>query len=202
MTKLWDDFIPLIAPTLPGCPDLTLKMYLAISAADFCAKTYLWRDDIDAVYLAPNQVEYDLSANAEVEDVIGVTFESRELPRTDIRLVPLAEKDEPGEPRAFWVQSDRSIRIFPVPDKPAVLKVAAVLKPSRDATGVEDWIFETWADAIINGAVARLALIPGKEWTSLPLASLHQGLYDKAVVRARIRDFRGVPRQVSMQRMF
>jgi hypothetical protein len=193
MAKLWADFIPLLAPHLPGCPDPSLKLYLASTAADFFARTYLWREQIDAIYVAPSQVDYDLDPDTGlVEDVISVVYGEHTLERTDLRLIATENLSETGEPREFWIQADNSIRIFPVPEERTVLKVYAVLKPNRNGTGVEDWIYETFADTIVSGTIAQLAMIPGKEWSDVALAGMHKMLYERAITNARIRDFRGV----------
>jgi hypothetical protein len=194
--KTWDDFLPLVIPHLPGCPNASIKTYLALTAREFFEKTYLWQDDIDAIYLAPNVVEYDLDAEAEVEDVLAVVLDKEQLDRTEFRLIPFERRDEKGQPRMYWIHSDRTIRVFPTPDKRAVMKVSAVLKPARDATGVHDWIYDTWADVLVNGVISRLAIMPGKEWTDVALAGMHKAMFEQAITKTRIRDFRGVQLKV------
>jgi hypothetical protein len=170
-----------------------MRLYLASTAADFFARTYLWREQIDAVYVAVNQVEYDLDTDTGlVEDVISVVYGDTPLTRTDLRLIGAENLSETGEPREYWIQADNSIRIFPTPEARTTLKVYAVLKPNRSGTGVEDWIYETWADTIVSGAIAQLAMTPGKEWSDIALAGMHKGLYERAITNARIRDLRGV----------
>lgn len=192
MAKVWNDFLPLITPHVPECPDAVIKTYMPIAAADFFARTYLWRDDIDAIYLAPNQIEYDLDADAEVEDVLAVVYKSQPLTRTDLRLIPAERRGETGDPHTYWVHADKTIRVFPTPEERGTMTVTAVLKPSRTGTGVEDWIYETWADTLVSGTIARLCAIPEKSWTDTGLAGLHKSLFEKAIIDARIRDFRGV----------
>jgi hypothetical protein len=72
------------------------------------------------------------------------------------------------------------------------MKVSAILKPSRTGTGVEDWIYETWADTIVDGTIAKLAAIPGKDWTDVAMAESRRAKYERSITTARIRDFRGV----------
>jgi len=192
MAKLWADFLPLLAPHLPGCPDPSMRLYLASTAADFFARSYLWRDQIDTIYATTGTVEYDLDGEAVIEDVISVVLNETPLDRTDLRLIATENLGQVGEPREFWMKADRSIVIFPTPEENVQLKVYAVLKPSRSATGVEDWIYETFADNIVSGTIAQLAMIPGKEWSDIALAGMHKGLYERAITNARIRDFRGV----------
>lgn len=192
MAKSFDDFLPLLAPHLSGCPNATMKQYLGMVASDFFARTYLWREQIDAIYLTSGVTEYDLDAEAVVEDVISVVFEGSPLDRTDLRLIPTENLGETGDPRQYWVNADRSIVVHPTPEARATMKVYAVLKPSRAATSVGDWIYETWADTLVSGTIARLAMIPNKEWTDVAMATNHKLMYEQAVTRARIRDFRGV----------
>jgi hypothetical protein len=171
-------------------------MYLGITASDFFARTYLWRDQIDTIYATTGTVEYDLDGEAVIEDVISVVLNENTLDRTDLRFVATQKLGEVGEPREFWVKADRSIVIYPTPEESVQLKVYAVLKPNRNGTGVEDWIYETFADTIVSGAIAQLAMIPGKEWSDIALAGMHKGLYERAITNARIRDFRGINLQV------
>jgi hypothetical protein len=193
MAKTWDTFLPLITPHLAGCPVATVKSYLASTAADFFSRTYIWRDEIDAIYVAANVIEYDLSADTGVvEDVIAVVYGSSSLARTDMRLIGAENLSNVGEPRQYWIQADNTIRIYPIPEQPAPLKVYAVLKPNRAGTGVEDWVYETWADTIVSGTIAQLAIIPQKEWTDLSLAGMHKSIFERAITTARVRDFRGV----------
>lgn len=53
-----------------------------------------------------------------------------------------------------------------------------------------------WADALVSGAIAQLAIMPAKEWTDVQLAAMHKGMYEQAVVKARVRDYRGVHMKV------
>jgi hypothetical protein len=169
---------------------------LALASRDFFSRTYLWQDDIDAIYLAPNQVEYDLDAEAEVEDVIAVVLDGSRLTRTEFGLIPFERRGEKAAPTHFWIHSDRTIRVFPTPDSRETMAVSAVLKPARSATGVEDWIYDTWADIIVNGAIAQLAIMPGKEWSDVSLAAMHKNMFEQAITKTRIRESRGVPLQV------
>ena len=197
MAKSWDTFLPLITPHLSGCQIATIKLYLASTAADFFARTYLWREQINGITVRTGVVDYELDPDTGlVEDVISVVYGEHTLTRTDLRLIGTEKLSETGEPREFWIQADNSIRIFPIPEEGTTLKVYAVLKPSRAGSGVEDWIYETFADTIVSGTIAQLAMIPGKEWTDVALAGMHKGLFERAITNARIRDFRGVHRMV------
>ncbi len=70
MAKSWDEFFPLVQPHLPTCPIPTLKTYLASTAADFCSRTQIWREDLDPSITAPRVADYDLDASSVVEAVL------------------------------------------------------------------------------------------------------------------------------------
>jgi hypothetical protein len=173
-----------------------MKQYLGIVASDFFARTYLWRDQIDTIYTTAGVSEYNLDGEAVIEDVISVVLNETTLDRTDLRLVATQNFGQVGEPREFWMKADRSIVLFPTPEENVELKVYAVLKPSRTATGVEDWIYETFADTLVSGTISRLAMIPNKEWTDVATAVSQKTMYERAITNARIRDFRGINLQV------
>lgn len=200
MAKTWDDFMPLIRPHLASCPEATIKTYLGITAADFFTRTHLWREDIDSIYVAPGVYEYDLDAEALVEDLISVTVDRREITHTDMRLVPNDQRYDVGFPQHYWIHSDNSIRLHPIPEERVTVRLAAVLRPSRTGTSVPDWIFEMWADIIVAGAVARIAAIPRKDWSDAAQAEENRARYERGVTDARVRDMRGVGHSVRMRR--
>jgi hypothetical protein len=200
MATTWDTIMPLLYPELPGCPDATLKTALAATAADFCARTHIWRETLDVFYALPDIAEYDLEGSAVIEDIEWVTCNGQQLTHTDIRLISPQDVGKTGFPSHFWSVNGQTMRLFPIPDKKYTLKVYVALKPSRLATGIEDWIYETWADALVSGAIWRVARIPGKDWSNADLASAHRLIYEQGVTNARIRDFRSVPLRVDLSR--
>lgn len=192
----WAAFHSLILPETPGCPEVTVNSALAASAAEFCAETHIWRETLDPFDTEADEALYDLDASAVVESVPQLVVDGRELGHVDIRLLDPTRLTDTGIPSHFWVQDDRSVRLFPIPDGVYPVVATVTLKPSRSARQVPDWIFETFADGIVSGALWRLLRIPGKEWTNVDLAGAHKALFEKAVVEARVRDYRHVPLRV------
>lgn len=200
MAKTWTDFHPLVTPYLQGCPSSTINTYLAQVAADFFARTHLWKDEIDAIYLAPNNVEYDLDADGvEVEHVLAVVLADHKLDMIASDQVPFEDLGDVGEPRVFWLHTDNTIRVHPVPEARATMRVHAVLKPSRTALSVENWIYETWANVLASGVIAELAAIPNKDWTDIALAGMHKAKFEMAINNTRVRMDRGVRMAVKMR---
>lgn len=195
MAKTWDDFIPLLLPHVSGAPNATMKLYLAQAAAEFFARTYVWRREIDPISLTRGVAEYDIDVyvcGGLVEDIKSVILDdvAQPLQRIQIDAVPVNHTATTGTPRSYWLIDDRAIGLFPTPDRRYILRASAVLKTSRAATEVDDWVFEEWADAIVAGAASRIVDIPGKEWSNPALAAEYRMRFEKAIVGARIREKR------------
>lgn len=200
MNAYWDKIIPLVAPDIPTCPDETLKEALAAVAQDFCARTHLWREDIEDQTTVIGQSSYEVTDCAVIESVLWVLVDNQRMVHTDERLVNPEDLTRSGKPTHFWVEQDKNIRLFYTPDKALSLKVRVALKPSRTGKYIPEWIYQTWADALASGAVWRLAKVPGKDWSNPELAAMHKSMYEQAVTNARIRDFRNIEMQVRMRR--
>jgi len=71
-----------------------------------------------------------------------------------------------------------------------------ILKTKLTATGIEDWIFETYGRCIAYGAIGMLASIPNKEWTSPELSIYYQTEFKKDADAAKRRDYRRVGTRV------
>lgn len=191
----WDKLLPLLAPHIPGVPEVSMRQALAASAAEFLGRTHLWREQLDPQTVTPGEATYTLFADAVVESILWARLDGSDLYPTDVRVVP-ALPVAPGRPTHYWRASDTAITLYPTPNAPGELDALVALKPTRSASGIEDWIYETWADTIVDGAIWNLANIPHKSWSNLERAQYHKARFDRAAVNARVRDVRQVPQRI------
>jgi hypothetical protein len=202
-TVLWDDVLQLITPEIPSCPENIIKEYLPIVASDFFARTHLWKVSLEDMATVVDQPNYDLIAgffDTKIESVLWLKVDDKNMTHTDSRLVNPEYLSTTGQPTRFWVVDDTAIRLFYIPDQVWSITGEVVLKPSRTARGIPSWVYETWIDTIISGALYRLCRIKDKDWTDPEFAALHKGLYEQGVTNSRIRDMRNVQLQVRMRR--
>jgi hypothetical protein len=201
-TVLWDDVLHLITPEIPSCPEVTIKEYLPIVASDFFARTHLWRTSLEQMSTVVDQANYDLTAgcyDVKIESVLWLKVDDKNMTHTDSRLVNPEYLSTTGQPTHFWVVNDTEIRLFYIPDQVWTIKGEVALKPSRTARGIPSWVYETWIDTIISGALYRLCRIKDKDWTDPEFAALHKGFYEQGVTNSRIRDMRNAKLQVRMR---
>lgn len=200
-TVTWDEMIPSLAPFLPNAPRVSMRGALLASASNFLAKTYLWRAAFDPFETEPGVSDYGLFSDALIESVLWLKVGNQAIPQTDSRFVDKSRIDKQAKPTAFWVVNGRTVRFFPIPDGVHEITGEVVLKPSTKARGLEEWIVDAWQDAIVSGAIYRLAQIPGKDWSSADLAQYHKMLHDREIANARAHQLQNVPLRVRMHKV-
>jgi hypothetical protein len=193
----WERFMPEIAPEVAGCPDASIASALAAAAAEFCDRTHLWREHLDPETTTPGEAEYQLQGSGVVASVRSVVIDGdTELKPSHFADVTLVKADDTGRPAGFFLVNDTTIRFFPVPDGEYTFSAQVVLKPSKSARGVEDFLFESYSDDIVNGALYRLRKIPGKAWSDPTLAEMNRANFERGIASARVRDYRHIPLRV------
>jgi len=194
MAVLWDKFYPYIQPYLPGCPEVVIETHLKEAAADFFARSEIWRFDIDPDFTSASTKDYELDTptNAVLENIYELLLDDQCITRISDRHVNISRFTTNGKPIYYAIYQDTSVRFYPTPDKKYTFSGIGVLKPSLAATGVEDWIYETYGRCISYGAISRLAEVPGKEWHNPELASYYRSKFDMDADMAKSRDYRRV----------
>jgi hypothetical protein len=212
------EFMPYVLPSVPGCTDVLAEQYLRDVCIDFCSKTLLIQRDHDPVSVVAGQADYDLDppTGARVHMVMQAWFERQPL--------DVVTPDSPGmRPEVFnsgfqgadtntgnptkLIQKDDLT--FTLERAPSVDSISAVtmriaLKPTRNATDVENILLDDYAYEIGQGAAARLMRIPGQPFTNIQLALAYETTYVTARNTAQARANRSYGRgtqQVQMRRL-
>lgn len=159
---------------LPGCPEPFFTQQILQAGRRFCEKSGIWRQDLDPTDLVDAQKEYTLSPIAG-----AVTYDARIDHIVTVRQ-NTDDGVDAGDIGALinWRDYcfDASInqlefRTAPTVDVTKGLEVMAVLVPHLSATDLPDWLLNRYAEALVAGAISRLALMPNKLWTSDKLAA-------------------------------
>jgi len=194
MAKTWDNFFPYVQPHVPGCPEIVIQTHLQEAAAEYIARSELWRFDIESDFTSKNTSDYEIDVpnGAVLENVLDLYVDGSPARRVSDRHFSLSNTRDNSTPSYFTIYQDNQIRFFPTPDRKYTFEGVGVLKPSLSATGVEDFIFETHGRSIACGAIWRLTIIPGKEWSNPELAMYYKTEFYKHMDAAKGRDTRRV----------
>ena len=186
---------PYVLPHVPGCPTPLADNAILRAAIRFCAKTGVWRADLAPVAAAVDTVQYAFAppTGAKVERVLAAWIDGDPLTvknATDM----LGVRDwqtYTGTPKTLVVLNDTHFRLYPIGAGDIDLQVS--LKPARNATAIDDAVFEAHVDAIADGALEILFGHPGKPWSSPDLTLYHKGEFERAIDDATISEFRHAP---------
>ena len=194
MAKLWASFFPYIQPYVPGCPEIVITAHLQETAAKFLARSEVWRFDIEPDFTSKSTSDYDIDVpdKTVLENILTLYLEGQEIKSVSDRHFDRPSTAPQAKPHCYSIYQDSQIRFYATPDKKYTFEGKGVLKTSLDATGVENWIYESHGRCIAYGALSLLAGIPGKEWTNPDLSMYYKVMFDKESDRAKSRDARRV----------
>lgn len=197
MTPL-TSFLSRLNPLVPGCPEPVALQALRDTAIDFCERTHLVQHVTDPMPVIPEQPEYDvdLPSDTTVARILAVWYGDSRLelaPAQTVTAVGAYVIGGRSRPTAAYVTVPNTVRLYPVPgpeaDESLVIKVAT--KPTRKAASVSAMLLDDWAEVIVHGALARLAVQPGTSYSNAELAIFGMNSYGAGVSRAKLEARKG-----------
>ena len=204
MAVLYEDFLNNVLPHVPGCPEFAAVNAVRNAVIEFCEKSFILTRDHDPITVVEKVVDYDLEPPTGylVVKVMKAWLEHNPLDP----LAPDFVRDAAvynrlfssyqaagSTPRVFLQKEERSISLWPVPEKKYSngLTLRVALKPLRTSISVEDLIYEDYAEAIAYGALSRLLMTPKQAFTDVEMAAVNKGLFTQAINTARQRATHG-----------
>jgi len=199
--KYWEDFLIEILPSVENCPNPLAINAVRNAAIEFCQRSVVWRKELDPITISATIKEYDLHAELENNETISAINTGHILDNGQIcplyvttteeldSVVPQWKGVTGQRSSAVFMKDTRTAQLYPIPETTIAggLNLEMVLKPSRDATGVPDWLFEQWAEGIAAGAKARLFNMKSRPWYDASFAMDEQDTFDAAVKDASMR---------------
>lgn len=196
--KLLDDFMPHILPWVPNCPTPMAEQALLVVARDFCARTMITQQWFTLPSTSGvNEYDIDLPQQQDLDRILYAAY--RDLP---LRLAPLNDVTRPsalrtdvpdvgvvsGTPLTAFIPlpGQATFQVFPVPNETLAdaftLRVSYV--PRRDATALEDILYDDWLDGLTAGVIAYLLKMPGQPFSNPLLANEYARAFTAAVGQA------------------
>lgn len=211
-TSLWTAFYDYVLPDVPGVAQALASRALCDAAIEFCEKTCLWIYDCDPWSAVANINTYDWAppANSLVVKPLQIWYQTnvpqspgqypgwRLVPKTPDELSDLYGDWERmyGEPLYYTHTTPRSVIFVPGPliAYPNAFRAKVALKPTRAATGIDNLFLEEYAEALANGAKAKLFAMKKKPWSDGSLAEYHRQEFMDAIAMATDRAQKGFTR--------
>lgn len=191
-----DEFFPRLLPQVPGCSDPLARQSLLDAAIEFCEKSLVVRQDLDMFFSVAGRKNYDLDPPTNQHAIVRVLS----VNYNGSRLHGIFQEDVPNllttqaMPHAFYttrVDNEFLLNLYPTPDERESIVVNTALKPTRNAVQVDDDLYNYWADAIVDGAISRIARIPNQPFSDVNYAAAMQASFADKTARARMEAYQG-----------
>lgn len=183
----FDDFMPMLLASAPGCPYPTAVSALRQAAIQFCETTRAWKAEDEFDVDGESCGHVCVQPEAELFEIESVYFNGRKLEAAATtyldRVAPRWREDTSGtgSPSYFTQVAPDSIAV--VPSATGHVKLIAYLRPAEDAQEVPEFLSFKHRRTIASGALAEVLLIPGQPFFSPDLASVHAARFKSALDR-------------------
>ena len=197
-----DYFLPKVRARATGVAEPVALDAIRDAAAEFCRRTRLWRFS-DQFDVTASKACIAVPFGATLLDIERVNFNGCRLdPQSTQWLDDHIEqwRDAPvsGMPKWFTQTSMNSILI--VPAQAGTVKLWVTLSVGQDAEQVPDFMADQYREAIANGALWRLLMLPGKTFTNPNLAATAKAQFDEVIDSLKSMNASGQQRAVTGSR--
>jgi len=191
LTAFYDE----VRSRIPGCPSSVIQREILNVLRDLCERTNIWKEDLDSIDVVADTAEYSLTAPSGADFVknnpVNVAYYNDVPIRPTTRKVLDAtgtawQNNSGSSPNRFFLIYPSTVRLYPMPSEALDegLDIYAVLKPSLDATTVEDFLYDDHRDAVIAGTLARIFNQNGQPWFNDVAAKDEASAYRREIASA------------------
>jgi hypothetical protein len=192
------EFKNLVAPDVLPCPDPIVNRETLTCILDFCKKTNILQRDFQ-IDIEDDEIDTDQQDSLEF-DISEYANDLRPVSLLELMVdangyVPVARNirntsqyfsgANDGRVKYFWIPNNHSIRIFDMKASNSKVWMNISVKPLRNATTVDEELFEDWSEAIVAGAKSQLMAQPGKDWTDESMSEYYRRVYRKYLSQAK-----------------
>lgn len=199
MATALTQFARYVRMDVDGCPEPVLLDAVLRAGIEFCSRVVSIREEID-IDLVIGQSAYPLVVDGSYVSVIAeVAKEDNSIlsPRNAAEFDSERYDKIDGEPMYYYMDNAQNLIVGYRPQAVETLTVTTRIIPKEDATTLPDVLAQQYKLDIAAGAKAILMMQKNKPWSDLQLAAVHQGQFERAVVKENVRFFRGNSRKQS-----
>ena len=208
--------VPEIKQYCHGAPDIMIRTHIRNAAILFCERTMCLKKAPSAFFLSEDTHTYTLKYSA--DKYVAIDIKDAQIGEgstgsplaitTEHRLEKSVSKwstREATKPLALFLTDDvNTVRFYPIPseDSDDDVYITTVVRPKKDQTEMDTFLYEKWEDTIQAGALSSLLAMPQASWFNGPLSTDFGREFKRGVMRARKNTLSGYgdePGQVTPQ---
>lgn len=196
-------FLPEVLPFVHDCPQIAAISALRAATIEFCEKSLYWQLDLDLLDIDAGDANYQIPVpdGAALISVMGAWYDGRQLePKGPDELARMFRGHDwrtmGGMPKFFTQITPTEVLLCPVPtsDIPDIVGMRVALAPTRDATSVDDSVYQRHLETIAKGARARLYATPGQPYYDMQMSMAYQKEFMSGIGEAKIQVNKGMTR--------
>ena len=182
------EFLPLILPFCPECPDFLAEQHARFAAIEFCERSRAWRHVV-TVTLAAGSAGLGVMVAPEGAAIHEIEF--AEMDGRKLTPIQFSTIEAAPEGQAEYVTQISPREVMVTPFEPGTLRISVFLKPltggqyGTDAARplfdrfnmVPDFLVDMHGHTIAAGALAKLLSIPNEPWTHEKKAMLYDARF-------------------------
>ena len=182
------DFSDFVRQECQGVPDFILERAVRDSAVEFCKKTGVYIPEAESVSIVAGVNEYEVSipTGTELNYITDIFADKTRLQAVSWSelIHRVGDGNERGVPKYYSQRDNASFFLAPIPDAADTLRVVYSLKPSAGSTSIPDTVGKENREAITQGAVYRLQMMPNQPFSNQSAGIINKQLFDQAVSSA------------------
>ncbi len=182
------DFASFVRQECQGVPDFMVERAVRDSAIEFCKRTGVYIPEAEEVLITKGVNEYDVSIPSGTEmnfitDVFNNKTRLQAVSWSEL-LQRVGDGEEQGSPKYYSQKDNTTFYLAPIPDASDTLRVLYSLKPSASSTSIPDTVGKENREAITQGALYRLQLMPNQPFSNQGAAVVNKQFFDREVSKA------------------
>lgn len=180
-----------ITSMVPDAPDPLVDRTLLEVARDFCKETRAWRSTItESVVASVLTVAVTPPADAELTDIVKATLDTNSIRKVTDEQAETEDPEwrtRPGVPWAIMLDDTLDqVALVPLPQSASTaLVIRAAWKPTLTAVTLDAKLLSDHSEALIQGTLAKLFMIPEAPWENSNKGTFYAGSYNLSMLRAK-----------------
>jgi hypothetical protein len=182
------DFSDFIRQDCQGVPNFMLERAVRDSAIEFCKKTGVYIPEAEEILITAGVNEYDVSVPTGTElnyitDIFANKTRLQAVSWSEL-IHKIGDGEETGTPRYYSQRDNTNFFLAPIPDVADTLRVLYSLKPSSSSTSLPDTVGKENREAITQGALYRLQMMPNQPFTNQSAGIINKQFFDRSISSA------------------
>ena len=179
-----------------GAPPALMDLKIRDAARQFMKEVPAWREDHANIAIVTDQSDYTLTAptDSEIVRIIYTSFQgttqnkSRSLAPVPEIMLRRDYQELEGSPQYFMTPKLGTMTLVPTPNinvSGDLTRINLQLRPSRDASTIDDNVLDRWEEDIMVGAVWLMYDMQDQPWTNKAEARRYKLRFIKSWADAR-----------------